>query len=755
MIFCSEEVILKDLKQHSVDSENFGHAESGSTASSMRRRRGCVESRDRNPPVEWETAIRNLNMMQLENRERLNGSIQRESSMRSVTSQGMHHYNSSSIIVPHDLPEACSPMPRNPTSNMKPPQSGRDGSTTQGSWVARDGTISTALEKKEFLQPDDSINNINTAKPSYVSLQHKWCASPPMAPVSHSLSPQPGIFGDDHLIAIPNRGNMSQEKTTPPRSSVGISKVLTPRPKTAGIAQVDDIHIAPTLNGNGDRVENSTKVGVRACTDVASDTGSMHSKGGAGIVGSRTTPEHKPCPPPEHMSTPTPRGKAPSGSQSPSINSVKAIDPIIAAIPSLLCKADSLVISSCSNSTVMNSDKKSKHSSSKRETMGPRKEPRAASAVKCGATPRRMGTASAGIPRRTPRVRGEEKGKSIIPSGTASVSTSNNISRVSGSDSSDQRRTSTQSAIKNILNASLHTARSPLDPNPTSIILAAAPTVNTENLMSHKPQISSTQHRMSTASLLPCKNLVSSPRGTTKIATEECISASSLPSGDVTSGKKQSAYTSAQRRQKAPLIYRTTVLTEQRRLDSQRVRSERKKEEEEKVNPAGTGHPGYTALRPDKSSVTRESGVPVPIKRPTQRPSHTMLVVQYPTTHTTSQKKSSAPVKVTEVSPERTKEFSNPSRCINNTHNSTYLDPQGRALTERKHSPSQKIERSGHVTGHMAAVEAMISGDGEAAEPARTPRGKTPVPFCIQCGKRHISDIAKFCAFCGHKREVV
>lgn len=38
---------------------------------------------------------------------------------------------------------------------------------------------------------------------------------------------------------------------------------------------------------------------------------------------------------------------------------------------------------------------------------------------------------------------------------------------------------------------------------------------------------------------------------------------------------------------------------------------------------------------------------------------------------------------------------------------------------------------------------------------AETRITKHLVPFCTECGKRHLSDKVKFCAFCGHKRELV
>ncbi|CCW68439.1 unnamed protein product [Phytomonas sp. Hart1] len=752
MVSCSEEVTLKNLKLHSSDLENFCHAESGSTVSSMRRRRGCIESRDRNPPVEWETAIRNLNMMQLENREKLNGSLQRESSMRSITSQGIQQFNNLSIIIPHDMLESSSPMPRNPSCNMRPPQSSRDRSTTQGIWVPHDDTISTTLEKKEFIQSVDSIHNtINTSKPSYVSLQYKWCASPDVEQTPHSKPKEPSINGNNHLIENSNRGSSNQGKTSP-KSSVKVEGIQEHRNGTTETGRDVNKHVVPTLIHSGNHTKDSRKGETPDRTDAARCPESMQSKSGNANLQNCTISEHKLDSPVELISTPTPRAKVSNTSQSPSIDPVmRRLDPNITTIPALTSKPDNLVVSPCSIPIVFNLDKKPKRSPLRRESAGPRKEFRAVSTLKYGTTPRRTGSKSVGVPHRTPRTCGEEKGKPILLGGSAFVATSNNFSRISGSDGSDPKTASTQNTIKDVAKASVGTVANPLDRNIASTVFTTALTENTETTTVCKPQVSCAQRKIFPSTLAHSKNISSSPPDTTKITPEESDFPVPQPIVDPTSDKKQSGQASAQRCQKGPLIYRTTALSEQRRRDSVRIRCERKKEEEDKANTLASSHGNFAAFRADKCMSTRESSVQVPAKRPAQRPLHTTLVIQPSTTHVTTQKKPYFPAKVAEVLPEGNKEVSSAPQCLNNPLNNIYLDPKGLPCAEGKQIASLNIVKS----ARKATTEAAIPVDNEGFQPGRTPRCRTLVPFCIQCGKRHICDTARFCAFCGHKRESV
>lgn len=70
-------------------------------------------------------------------------------------------------------------------------------------------------------------------------------------------------------------------------------------------------------------------------------------------------------------------------------------------------------------------------------------------------------------------------------------------------------------------------------------------------------------------------------------------------------------------------------------------------------------------------------------------------------------------------------------------------------------APGGKKPAIGHVTRTGAgAATSPVSGSGsaprkEASPPAQAPR---PALFCTECGQKHVSEQAKFCAFCGEPR---
>lgn len=54
--------------------------------------------------------------------------------------------------------------------------------------------------------------------------------------------------------------------------------------------------------------------------------------------------------------------------------------------------------------------------------------------------------------------------------------------------------------------------------------------------------------------------------------------------------------------------------------------------------------------------------------------------------------------------------------------------------------------------GSGGGLPSTHNAGGEELEPSSSARA---VPFCTECGRRHIDERAKFCAFCGHKREIL
>lgn len=61
------------------------------------------------------------------------------------------------------------------------------------------------------------------------------------------------------------------------------------------------------------------------------------------------------------------------------------------------------------------------------------------------------------------------------------------------------------------------------------------------------------------------------------------------------------------------------------------------------------------------------------------------------------------------------------------------------------------LKGAGRRTPATQELEGKRATGGEEAQPPTT----ALVPFCIECGHRHIDEGAKYCAFCGHKRECV
>lgn len=70
------------------------------------------------------------------------------------------------------------------------------------------------------------------------------------------------------------------------------------------------------------------------------------------------------------------------------------------------------------------------------------------------------------------------------------------------------------------------------------------------------------------------------------------------------------------------------------------------------------------------------------------------------------------------------------------------LSPAPATSSRTEASPGSTTARGNSVGG---------IGGGEDVEP----RKSRAVPFCTECGERHVNDVAKFCAFCGSKRAFI
>ncbi|KAG5495686.1 hypothetical protein GH5_03351 [Leishmania sp. Ghana 2012 LV757] len=67
---------------------------------------------------------------------------------------------------------------------------------------------------------------------------------------------------------------------------------------------------------------------------------------------------------------------------------------------------------------------------------------------------------------------------------------------------------------------------------------------------------------------------------------------------------------------------------------------------------------------------------------------------------------------------------------------------------------SPSLKATSHAESVAAAMSTLPpSAPSETAGISVTDTGKQrPLPFCVECGHRHMSDLAKFCALCGHQR---
>ncbi|KAG5471196.1 hypothetical protein CUR178_02507 [Leishmania enriettii] len=86
---------------------------------------------------------------------------------------------------------------------------------------------------------------------------------------------------------------------------------------------------------------------------------------------------------------------------------------------------------------------------------------------------------------------------------------------------------------------------------------------------------------------------------------------------------------------------------------------------------------------------------------------------------------------------------------------------QGPPSTEAEAFSPEMVARASpslKPTSHAESVAATMStlppsGPSKTAGMSVTDTGKQrPLPFCVECGHRHMSDLAKFCALCGHQR---
>lgn len=69
-------------------------------------------------------------------------------------------------------------------------------------------------------------------------------------------------------------------------------------------------------------------------------------------------------------------------------------------------------------------------------------------------------------------------------------------------------------------------------------------------------------------------------------------------------------------------------------------------------------------------------------------------------------------------------------------------------------SPTASTERESMRPLATDRPQATTLNTVRCVAPAQQQPTKQLVPFCTECGKRHLDDKVKFCAFCGHKREL-